>query len=276
MTDGKHMREQIADARHGRLSPEGRVALARHLEECAECRAFDVSERELDRALARMPPRPAPAVLRARLAATVDSGAGAPTAASAATALAGATPPKARVSLRRRAVAVGFGAALAGSVLGAAGWLYVAERADEIVEEAVNDHLRVLYAAHPLEIESGGIHQVKPWFEGKLDFAPVLGFDGDDEFVLTGGSIAYFVDRKAAAFVFKRRLHVVTLFVFRADGLPWPHGSSQKLGRGSAFRSHSRGFNVLLFRSNDLGYALVSDTEPATLERLGEKIEASL
>jgi anti-sigma factor RsiW len=144
------------------------------------------------------------------------------------------------------------------------------------VLEAVNDHLRVHYAQQPLEVASGGIHQVKPWFEGKLDFAPVLGFDGDAEFTLTGGAVAYFIDRKAAAFVFKRRLHVITLFVFRVEGLPRPHGSNQKLGRRSALAAHSRGFNVLFFRDNELGYALVSDTEPAALARLGEKIANTL
>jgi anti-sigma factor RsiW len=258
MSEHEHERahDQITDARRGRLSPAGEAELARHLEGCADCRAFAETERELDRALARLPRRPAPEALRARLA--------------------GTPPAKPRASLPRRTIAVGLGATLAGCILGGSGWLYFVHRGDELVAEAVNDHLRVLYAQSPLEIESGGIHQVKPWFEGKLDFAPVLGFDGDSEFVLTGGSVAYFVDRKAAAFVFKRRLHVVTLFVFRADSLPWPHGASEKLGQRNAFRAHSRGFNVLLFRVNDLGYALVSDTEPATLERLGEKIENTL
>ena len=51
----------------------------------------------------------------------------------------------------------------------------------ELVTEAVNDHLRVLYAEHPVEIESGGIHQVKPWFSGRLDFAPALNFSGDGD-----------------------------------------------------------------------------------------------
>src|SRR6185312_2399693 len=92
----------------------------------------------------------------------------------------------------------------------------------DLVEEAVNDHLRVVSSSHPVEIESGGIHQVKPWFTGRLEFAPRVAFSGDDEFSLVGGSVAYFRDRKAAAFIFKRRLHVITLLVFPAEGLPWP------------------------------------------------------
>jgi anti-sigma factor RsiW len=67
-----------------------------------------------------------------------------------------------------------------------------------LVSEAVNDHLRVLSSQHPLDVESGGIHQVKPWFERRLDFAPVLAFEGDAEFPLRGGAVGYFRDRKAA------------------------------------------------------------------------------
>ena len=77
----------------------------------------------------------------------------------------------------------------------------------ELVAEAVNDHLRVVSSSRPVEIESGGIHQVKPWFTGRLEFAPRVTFSGDDEFPLVGGSVGYFRDRKAAVFVFKRRLH---------------------------------------------------------------------
>lgn len=143
--------------------------------------------------------------------------------------------------------------------------------AGPLVKEAVNDHLRVLYAEHPIEIESGGIHQVKPWFSGRLDFAPDVAFSGDDDFPLVGGAVGYFVDRKAAIFVWKRRLHTISLFVFRADGLPWKRAAT-KLGAGSADVSNDRGFHVVLWRREGLGYALVSDVDPTELVRLASKI----
>jgi anti-sigma factor RsiW len=139
--------------------------------------------------------------------------------------------------------------------------------------EAVNDHLRLLYAERPIEVESGGVHQVKPWFAGRVDFAPALGFGGDDEFPLQGGAVALFFDRKAAAFEFKRRLHPITLFVFRAEGLPWP-AASRPLGPVRATLETQRGFHVLLWRRGDLGYALVSDVDEKELTTLGSKIAA--
>jgi anti-sigma factor RsiW len=126
-----------------------------------------------------------------------------------------------------------------------------------LVTEAVNDHLRVLYAEHPLEIESGEIHQVKGWFERRVDFAPIVAFDGDADFPLQGGSLAYYIDRKAAAFVYKRDLHLITLFVFPARGLPFP---------ADRVTAASHGFHVIVWRSGDLGYALVSDVAAAELE----------
>ena len=145
-------------------------------------------------------------------------------------------------------------------------------RGDGVVDEALNDHLRVLYAEHPVEIPSGGIHQVKPWFLGRLDFAPAVAFGGDEEFPLLGGSVAYFVDRKAATFLFKRRLHDISLFVVRAEGLSWPSHPSVRMGRVEATVVSRQGFHLVLFRDGDLAYALVSDVDSAELLRLGQKI----
>ena len=147
------------------------------------------------------------------------------------------------------------------------------EQADSpLVHEVVNDHLRTLYARHPVEIESGGIHQVKPWFAGRLDFAPRVSVEDDADFPLQGGAVSYVIDRRAATFVYKRRLHTITLMVFPAESLPWPHGEPRKLNDTEAQAFNERGYNVLLFRRNDLAYALVSDLNMGELSELGKKL----
>ena len=115
---------------------------------------------------------------------------------------------------------------------------------------------------------------MKPWFTGRLDFAPIVPFAGDDEFPLEGGAVAYFVDRKAATFFFKRRLHAISLFVFRADGLGWPSMKSAPGGGLVAYDATARGFHVLLWRRGELGYALVSDVEPGELAKLAARLNA--
>jgi anti-sigma factor RsiW len=154
-------------------------------------------------------------------------------------------------------------------------FLRAQERSGVMVTEAVNDYLRVLYSEHPLEVESGGIHQVKPWFEGRLDFAPSVAFAGDQDFPLKGGSVAYFMDRKAATFIYGHRLHMITLLVFRADGLPWPPVAGESVGSQRMYVRDARGFHVLMWRQGDLGYALVSDASPGVLRELAGRLESA-
>jgi anti-sigma factor RsiW len=144
--------------------------------------------------------------------------------------------------------------------------------ASQMVTEAVTDHLRILSSQHPLGIESGGMHQVKPWFQGRLDFAPTVPFLGDAEFPLRGGAVGYYLERKAAVFVFNRRLHEISLFVFRAAGLPWPTTGRQAVEGLRATITTSRGFNVILWREGELGYALVSDVDVTELKQLAAKL----
>jgi anti-sigma factor RsiW len=252
--DCTEARSQMLDRRRDRLSLELRGPLESHLADCPACRNEDAADRELSLALEkRLPRRRAPdALKRALHARWVDS-----------------SPRMWVSSVARTAAAMAIGAAIA--LLVAVAWR--ARAPDQtILAEAVNDHLRVLYSQRPLEVESSDRHQVKPWFEGRLDFAPVMAFDGDEEFALQGGGIGYFVDRKAATFVFKRRLHVITLFVFPAEGLRLPALGGQPIGVGRVSVETLRGFHVLCWRNADLGYALVSDVSEGDLLMLGAKI----
>jgi anti-sigma factor RsiW len=140
-----------------------------------------------------------------------------------------------------------------------------------MVSEAIGDHLRIVQAQRPLEIESGDGHRVRPWFEGRLEFSPVLPFAGDADVPLRGGALAWFLDRKAAAFVYGLRLHTLTLFVFRPEGLPWPTTGWQRAGNHEVYRSTARGFTVVMWRAHGLGYVLVSDADPGEVQALATR-----
>jgi anti-sigma factor RsiW len=251
--DHERAREAMLDERRGGLEATRVAELDAHVAACADCRHEREAERALSEALARMPRHEAPAALKRRLEAKVDEAA-----------------PAAHTRWRVSALVLAAAAILVAAFLSLRGSTPAAPPSP-LVAEAVNDHLRVLYAEHPIEVQSGGIHQVKPWFAGRLDFAPIVGFGGDDDFPLEGGSVAYFMDRKAAAFLFKRRLHVITLLVMRSDGLTWP-APELAVGRVRAHAEDSRGFHALLWHDGDLGYALVSDADPRELRALAGKI----
>jgi anti-sigma factor RsiW len=254
----------LLDYQQGRLAPEGHGQVRAHLDRCADCAHEDRLEHELTQALERrLPQYAAPLALKRRLAAQWPSE------------VAGPAPRGAW--LRSWLPAAVVAAILL--VLVPLAWQQVLGPSgagrDVMVTEAVNDHVRLLQSERPLEIESGGIHQVIPWFSGRLDFAPTVRFPGDEDFPLRGGAVGYFIDRKAAALVYGRRLHTVSVFVFRADGLPWPRAGIEKLGRLEVHRTAARGFNVLLWRDGELGYALVSDVAPRDLSLLATKLSAS-
>jgi anti-sigma factor RsiW len=138
--------------------------------------------------------------------------------------------------------------ALAGAAVAAAIVLLLVRPAAPTADpatEAVGDHLRVL-VGRGLGVEASDMHQVKPWFAGKLDFVPPVAFLGDDDFPLRGGDVAVFFGHKAAVFVYARRLHVISLFVFQADDVPAGERTIQ-------------GFHVATWARDGFGFALVSD-----------------
>jgi anti-sigma factor RsiW len=249
-------RKHLPDSQRGTLTGELGARVHAHLAECEACRREDAVERALSAALRERLPKPrAPEALRRSIEKRLVS-----------------EPPRALGGIVRARRGLLFASAVFAAAAMAVLWARP-HGSDPMLVEAVNDHLRVLYSDHPVEIESGGIHQVKPWFTGRLDFAPVTAFAGDEEFPLQGGAVSYFVDRKAATFIFKRRLHVITLFVFRAEGLPWSALATQPVGGARGTLETSRGFHVLMWKKGDLGYALVSDVDPKDLQMLAVKVE---
>ena len=97
-----------------------------------------------------------------------------------------------------------------------------------------------------------------------------MSFEGNTDFPLKGGAVGYFLDRKAAGLVYAHRLHLISLFAFRASGLYWPATD------GSALTTQERGFNVVMWRQSSLGYVLVpdlvSDVERRELASLAAKL----
>ncbi len=249
-------RERLRERVRGGLDPETTAGVDAHLAGCADCRHEAEAERLLDAALrGHLAEERAPDSLRRRVAAVVRAD-GAPV---------GPGRPE-----RRPAWAMAA-AALVLALLGFLGGRAAERRsaAEALADELVSDHLRVLASAHPLDVESTDSHQVKPWFEGRLDFAPVVPGDRG-ELRLAGGSVGYVMDRKAAVLAYALRSHRLTLLAFPRDGTP---GLSAQPGAAPSRRAR-RGFEVVTWSAGDVAYALVGDVSGAELERIAVDLAA--
>jgi anti-sigma factor RsiW len=157
--------------------------------------------------------------------------------------------------------------ALAGAcaLLGAivTGALMAPPRGPSVYEQVVESHVASLRPGRQLtEVASLDRHVVKPWFQGKLDFAPVVRDLSSEGFALQGARLDAVGERPAAAIVYRLRNHPVSLFVWRAGGpQPAPLGLSML-----------RGYGVATWAQDGLSFAAVSDADAGELERFARLI----
>jgi anti-sigma factor RsiW len=105
---------------------------------------------------------------------------------------------------------------------------------------------------------------VKPWFLGKLDFAPPVIDLAGLGFPLVGGRLDYLDGRSAAALVYQRRQHMINLFIVPAGATP-----------DRAFEERSvRGFHVRHWTHGGMSFWAVSDLNDAELSQFVQALQA--
>jgi anti-sigma factor RsiW len=125
--------------------------------------------------------------------------------------------------------------------------------------EVTGAHLRSLQASHLVDVPSSDHHTVKPWFTGKLDFAPeVVQAAG---FELVGGRLDYLDSRPVAALVYRRRQHTINVFT-------WPAAGGDQLPKADT----RQGFHLLHWTRAGMRWWAVSDASAEDLKELAEVI----
>jgi anti-sigma factor RsiW len=169
----------------------------------------------------------------------------------------------------RRSVLRGFAMGSAVSALAATGLVAIVLRNDDaqrIESEVVSAHLRSLQAGHLIDVVSTDQHTVKPWFNGKLDVSPPVIDLTAQGFTLIGGRLDYLDARAIGAVVYKRRQHVINLFV----------AQTASTERKAPKMETMQGFSVLRWSEQGMNFWAVSDIGADELTEFGAKFEAAL
>ena len=136
----------------------------------------------------------------------------------------------------------------------------------QIASDVVSAHLRSLQAGHLTDVETSDQHTVKPWFNGKLDLAPPVIDLTAQGFTLIGGRLDYINGQPVASIVYRRRKHVINLFVAQQLGAA-VHGVKDEIVQG---------FNIRHWSESGLDLWAVSDIDAGELDEFGQKLTAAL
>ncbi|ACB93992.1 anti-sigma factor family protein [Beijerinckia indica] len=145
--------------------------------------------------------------------------------------------------------------------------LMPAKFTDSLPQELVASHVRSLLADHLTDVATSDQHTVKPWFTGKLDFAPPVEDLSSQGFPLVGGRIDYVMDRIVAALIFRRHNHVINLFI-------WPTEGSAPPATAPSFTTRE-GYHLLHWTASGLAFWAVSDLNSAELSTFQQIFQAA-
>ena len=133
------------------------------------------------------------------------------------------------------------------------------------LREVVAAHVRSLLEDNLLHVASADPHTVKPWFAGRIDFAADVQDLTSRGFDLIGARLDYLQQRPAAALVYRRRKHVINLFVVPAGP------EAQPLSAEHTYH----GYHIVQWRQGDLVYLAISDLNMSELEAFARLAGAS-
>jgi anti-sigma factor RsiW len=139
-------------------------------------------------------------------------------------------------------------------------------RAPDVESQLISNHLRAMQLdSHLIDVVSSDHHTVKPWFAGKVDFAPVVKELPGSGYVLKGGRVDVVADRAAAVLVYEAGRHVIDVYM-------WP----SSVGADDAFHSSRQdGFNLRHWEEGDLSVWCVSDMGANELETFAQRWRAA-
>ena len=158
--------------------------------------------------------------------------------------------------LGRQAAVLAIVAGLSGLV----GWQLTNSAAHKrsMERDVVAAHARSLLQDSTVQVASSESHTVKPWFNGRIEFAPTVKDLTAEGFPLVGGRLDLVSGHRTATLVYKRRGHIINVFI-------WPMASNETT---APKLSTVQGYNVISWTSGGMTYWTVSDLNAKELAQL--------
>jgi anti-sigma factor RsiW len=210
---------------------------ARHRRDCAQCRDA-YAQLAATRALLKesAPRHKAPGGLRDAIAAGL-----------------GVAPTRPQPAPARRWWRDGASFALGAALAAGIALLVIVPAQQSLLDAVVASHVRALQPGHLEDVVSTDQHTVKPWFDGRIDFAPPVKDLAAQQFPLLGGRLDYLGQRPIAALVYGSDKHVIDLYVWPGHGDPSPAAAALN------------GYNTVHWSANGMEFWAVSDLETGKL-----------
>lgn len=133
----------------------------------------------------------------------------------------------------------------------------------QLADSIIDAHISALMVDHVTDIKNSDRHTVKPWFNGRIDFAPPVKDLSAQGFELIGGRLDYLQGKTVSALVYKRRAHIINAFIFKS--VDTTTTTAPKLVQ-------RQGFNLVHWKQDGLDFWLISDLNKKEISQLAKLI----
>jgi anti-sigma factor RsiW len=247
--------EMLSSYIDGELSADESAQVREHLQSCADCarehrKLLDTSSLVRGRLMRYE----APDVLKARIRAGLV---GSPREVE--------PRPANLPGKRRRDWVRGFAAAAVVAMVSSALTVVAVRQGtpdNSVANQVLTSHIRSLMPGHLTDVASNDQHNVKPWFNGRVNVSPAVPRLDSVGFPLIGGRLDYIDGHSAASVVYMRRQHVINVF-------SWPVAGRN----GETAATTSNGYNLIGTSKNGVETWFVSDLNIAELKDFAGRFE---
>ncbi len=122
----------------------------------------------------------------------------------------------------------------------------------------VASHVRALGPGPLFQVASGDRHTVKPWFQGKLDFAPPVPDLAAAGYPLLGGRLDKLEGHTVAALVYAHRQHAVSVYIWPDEQARAPEALTRK------------GFHLSRWSEGGMQVWVVTDADAPEVQRFAQ------